>query len=210
MAVERGLVLRVVDRLPPLVPDRQAPIERGRRGELDDEGLVVGEVPRPPHRDVVGRPANVGAHDGRAERVHAVLATHLFDVPPKCGAVAHEPAQRVELAGRAFLRTRLGSGRGLGLREALDLQSSRLLGAPVVEELADDEGRCPIFEREPVLALALGRQEQLETAVVAEHEVFGDDVADVGDPGHDLEGQEARAAALAPDPIGRVRAQRSA
>ena len=80
MAVERGLVVGVVDRLPPLVADGDAPVKRGRRRDLDDERLVVGQVPRTPHRHVVGGAADVGTHHRRPEGVHPLRR----DPSPRC------------------------------------------------------------------------------------------------------------------------------
>ena len=67
--VEAALVRAVVDRLPPWVPERVAPVQALRGRDLHDQGLVGCELPRPDDRAVLRRRAHGGPVEGREERV---------------------------------------------------------------------------------------------------------------------------------------------
>ena len=96
VAVEARLVIAVVDRLPPGVPERVAPVETLRRRHLDDQRLVGGQLPRADDRTVLGRRPHGRAVQGRQEGIGRL---GIGEVQEEAQVLLEEVAQGDHLAG---------------------------------------------------------------------------------------------------------------
>ena len=94
--VEAALVPPVVDRLPPGVAQREAPVQALRRRDLHEEGLVRAQLPGPDHGPVLGRSAHGGPVEGREEGVGGVRPRELQE---EIEVGDDEVTQRDQLAG---------------------------------------------------------------------------------------------------------------
>ena len=106
VAVETGLPVGVVDRLPPEVAERDAPVEGLGRGHFDDQRLAVAEAPRPPGTHVLGSRSHLGERGRFAEAIDALGPTALLDLQPEIDAGLDERTERLELRSNTCRRER--------------------------------------------------------------------------------------------------------
>ncbi len=164
VAVERGLVVDVVERLHPVVVERDHPVLAVRWRELDHQRLVLGEleVPLVPgdlgilEVGGVGQLGLVGEHVGPLRLPGRPLRTDLSDA---LDVVAGIEQREVQLLGRQ------GSRRRAVVVHALDAHLGMALVALVKEGLADGDAPSVRIGAQPVPRMLPLRNDHLEAAV---------------------------------------------
>ena len=199
-AVEAGLMVAVVDRLPPDVPQRVAPVQALRRRDLDDQRLVGRQLPRTDDRTVLGRRPHGRSVQGREEGVGCL---GIGEPQEEVQVLLHEVAQGDDLTGHGRLRLlRCVLFEAGGTRKRLDGHGDGNLVLPVVEEVPDHQHGGALVEGEPVALVGLGREDDLELPVGTQLELVDQGVGRGSHPRHDLQSHVPGRTPVAPQAVG--------
>ena len=184
MCVQAGLVTAVVNRLPPRVAERIAPVNPLGWFNFEDQRLFRVEFPSPDHGLVLRGRAYRGAIDRRQKAVRRRRRTELQE---EVEIVVHEIAECDQLPRHHHVGIDVDGLRPHRITDPFDAQGRRRLGVPVVEEVPNGQRRMGTVDRHPVTVVFVGGQHHLEVAVAVGDQLVDQSIRGGGDAIHRLQ-----------------------